>query len=165
MQKITPFLWFDEQAEEAAEFYVSLFDDSRIVAVTHYDEAGAKVSGRPEGSVMTVAFELAGQSFVALNGGPHFTFSGATSFVVNCETQEEIDRFWEKLSEAGGEAGQCGWINHDKFGVTWQVVPSALGDILGGADPAGSKRAMEAMFGMTKLDIAALKRAYAGEST
>ncbi len=168
MQKITPFLWFDTRAEEAAKFYVSVFKGnpassdgrSEITKVNRYDKAGAQASGRPEGSVMVASFELNGQEFVALNGGPHFKFSGAVSFVINCETQEEIDYFWQKLSEDGGEAGQCGWINHDKFGLTWQVVPTILNELLGDRDPAKSQRVMQAMLGMTKIDIAGLKKAY-----
>lgn len=167
MQKITPFLWFEDKAEEAAHFYVSVFGNapgtfvrgSEITSVNRYDEAGAKASGRPAGSVMTVAFELAGQEFVAINGGPLFQFSGAVSFVINCETQEEIDYFWEKLSE-GGEAGVCGWINKDKFGVTWQVVPIVLAKYLSDPDPAKAKRVMEAMLKMTKIDIKTLDDAY-----
>lgn len=167
MQKITPFLWFEEKAEEAANFYVSVFGNapstsartSEILTVHRYDEAGAKVSGMPEGSVMTVAFKLDGQDFVALNGGSFFQFSGAISFVINCENQEEVDYFWEKLSE-GGEKGQCGWINRDKFGVTWQVVPVVLEKYLGDKDPARAKRVMEAMLKMTKIDIGALEEAY-----
>ncbi len=163
MQKITPFLWFDRQAEEAANFYVEIFSardgNSKIDGITRYGEEGAEASGRPAGSVMTVAFQLAGQQFVALNGGPHFQFSGAISFVVNCETQEEIDYLWEKLS-AGGEKGQCGWINRDRFGVTWQIVPAALGEMLSDKDPEKSKRVMKAMLKMEKIDIKTLKEAY-----
>ena len=121
MQKITPCLWFDSQAEEAANFYVSIFKNSKIGNITRYGEAGAKVSGRPKGSVMTVTFEIEGQDFMALNGGPHFKFSEAISFMVNCETQEEIDEMWEKLSD-GGEKGQCGWLK-DKYGLSWQIAP------------------------------------------
>lgn len=161
MQKITPFLWFEDKAEEAANFYVSLFNDSKILSVTRYNEESANVSGRPAGSVMTVAFRLAGQEFVAINGGPHLQFSGAVSFVVNCETQEEVDYFWEKLSE-GGEEGVCGWINRDKFGVTWQVVPLALPEMLQDKDPEKAKRVMAAMLQMKKIDIGELRRAYEG---
>ena len=163
MQKITPFLWFDHQAEDAANFYVAVFsarhDNSRINNITRYDAAGAEASGQPAGSVMTVEFLLSGQEFVALNGGSHFQFSGAISFVVNCETQEEIDYFWEALS-AGGEKGQCGWINRDKFGVTWQIVPTALGEMLSDKDPEKSQRVMKAMLKMNKMDIKTLKEAY-----
>lgn len=161
MQKITPFLWFDEQAEEAARFYASVFDNSKIVSITRYDEAGAKASGRPQGTVMTVAFELDGQGFVALNGGPAFTFSPAISFVVNCQTQEEIDRLWSELAEGGPEeAQQCGWLQ-DKYGVSWQIVPAALGQWLGGEEPAKAQRVMQALLQMKKLDIETLEQAYA----
>ena len=165
MQKITPFLWFDHQAEEAAEFYVSVFSardgKSKINLITRYDAAGAEASGQPEGSVMTVEFVLSGQNFVALNGGSYFQMSGAVSFVVNCETQEEIDYYWEALS-AGGEKGQCGWINRDKFGVTWQITPVAMGELLSGKDPERSQRVMKAMLKMTKLDLNVLRDAYEG---
>lgn len=159
MQKITPFLWFDDKAEEAAEFYTSIFTDSKIENITRYDEAGAKVSGREEGSVMTVEFQLQGQSFTALNGGPIFKFSEAISFVINCDTQEEVDHLWEKLSE-GGSKSQCGWLK-DKYGVSWQVVPVILGELMSGPDPIRTKKVMAAMLKMNKLDIAALKQAYA----
>ncbi len=161
MQKITPFLWFDNQAEEAVNFYTSIFKNSKIVKVVRYDEAGAAVSGRQKGTVMTVAFELEGQEFVALNGGPHFTFSPAISFVVNCETQEEVDELWEKLSE-GGEKQRCAWLK-DKYGVSWQIVPTVLVEMLQDKDPEKSKRVMNAMLQMDKIDIAGLKRAYAQE--
>lgn len=157
MQKITPFLWFDNQAEEAVNFYVSIFRNSKIVNVARYGDDAAKVSGRPKGSVMTVAFQLDGQSFVALNGGPVFTFSPAISFVVDCQTQQEVDHLWEKLS-AGGEAQQCGWLK-DKYGVTWQIVPSVLGQLMSDPDPAKAQRVMQAMLQMHKLDIAALRQA------
>jgi len=157
MQKITPFLWFDNQAEEAVNFYISIFRNSKIVNVARYGDDGAKVSGRPQGSVMTVAFELDGQPFVALNGGPVFTFSPAISFIVDCQTQQEVDHLWEKLS-AGGEQQQCGWLK-DKYGVTWQIVPSVLGELMSDPDPAKSQRVMQAMLQMTKLDIATLKQA------
>jgi len=153
IQKITPFLWFDHQAEEAARFYTAVFPNSRIVKVLRYGEAGPG----PAGSAMTVAFELEGLSFVALNGGPHHQFSGAVSFVVNCETQEEVDHYWEKLA-AGGTQIQCGWLT-DRFGLTWQVVPTALPQLLGDPDPARSQRVMKAMMGMKKLDIAGLRQA------
>ncbi|MES2203476.1 MAG: VOC family protein [Patescibacteria group bacterium] len=155
MNKITPFLWFDSQAEEAATFYTSVFKNSKIGKVMRYDAASAKASGRPEGSVLTVEFELEGLPFTALNGGPVLTMGGGVSFVISCDTQEEIDYYWEKLS-AGGEPGQCGWINRDKFGMTWQVVPSMLPELI--KTPGG----MQAMLGMTKLDIAALKAASQG---
>ncbi len=159
-QKITTFLWFDTQAEEAASFYVSIFKDSRIVGVTRYDEAASKAAGRPKGSVMTVAFELDGQRFTALNGGPHFTFTEAISLVVNCEDQKEVDHFWGKLS-AGGQEVQCGWLK-DRFGLSWQVVPTALVEMLQDRDPEKSKRTMAVMLQMKKLDIDALKKAHAG---
>ena len=162
MQRITPFLWFDHQAEEAANFYVSIFRSSRIQGVTRYDEEGAKAAGRPKGSVMTVAFELDGQEFTALNGGPLFKFTEAMSLVVKCETQEEVDHFWERLS-AGGQEVQCGWLK-DKFGLSWQVVPTALVEMLQDKDPQKAKRVMAAMLKMIKIDIAALKRAYEGKS-
>ena len=156
MPKITPFLWFDNQAEEAANFYVSIFQHSKIVNVSRYGEAGPG----PKGSAMTVVFQLDGQEFIALNGGPHFKFTEAISFSVDCKTQQEVDEYWEKLS-AGGKPGQCGWLK-DKYGLSWQIVPSNLGQLLGDKDPQKSKRAMEAMLKMTKLDIAALQRAYKG---
>lgn len=158
MQKITPFLWFDDKAEEAVNFYVSLFKNSKITGITHYQDKSAEVSGRPKGSVMTVEFQIESQEFVALNGGPHFKFTEAVSFVVNCETQEEVDKFWEKLSE-GGVKSQCGWLK-DKYGLSWQVVPTVLGELFKDKDPAKSKRVMDAMLTMQKLDIQTLKQAY-----
>jgi predicted 3-demethylubiquinone-9 3-methyltransferase (glyoxalase superfamily) len=158
MQKITPFLWFDNQAEEAVKFYTSIFKNSKIKSVTRYGEAGAEVSGRPKGTVMTVTFELEGQEFIALNGGPHFTFSPAISFIVNCEKQEEVDELWEKLSE-GGEKEQCGWLK-DKYGVSWQIVPTVLGGMLQDKDPNKSEKVMEALLQMGKIDIKTLKQAY-----
>jgi predicted 3-demethylubiquinone-9 3-methyltransferase (glyoxalase superfamily) len=157
MQKITPFLWFNGQAEEAMNFYVSVFKDAKAVDVTRFGEAGPG----PKGSVMTAAFELFGQKFVALNGGPQFTFSPAISFVVNCETQEEVDHLWEKLPAGGGETNVCGWLK-DKFGVSWQIVPVAMVEMLRDKDSTKSQRVMKAMMGMAKLDIAALKKAYDG---
>jgi Uncharacterized protein conserved in bacteria len=154
--EITPFLWFDSKAEEAANFYVSLFPDSRIDSLNRYSESGP---GAP-GSVMTVAFTLRGQSFVALNGGPVFSFTPAVSFVVDCEDQAEVDRYWSALS-AGGEEGQCGWLT-DKFGLSWQIVPKALGRILGDADPERARRATEAMLKMKRLVIAELEAAADG---
>jgi predicted 3-demethylubiquinone-9 3-methyltransferase (glyoxalase superfamily) len=154
IQKITPFLWFDDQAEEAAAFYASIFPDSKVGKVTRYGEAGP----RPAGSVMTVEFQLHGQSFVALNGGPHFKFTEAISFLVNCQTQEEVDAYWEKLSAGGGEV-QCGWLK-DKFGLSWQIVPTELHKLLSDPDPDKSGRVVKAMMRMKKLDIHALKRAY-----
>ena len=160
-RKITPCLWFDDQAEEAAEFYTGIFKNSKVLSISRYGEAGRDVHGRPPGSVMTVAFELDGQAFTALNGGPVFKFNEAISFQINCETQEEVDHYWNKLSAGGDEkAQQCGWLK-DKFGVSWQVVPTVLPELLMGANPEKSGRAMEAMLQMKKLDIARLKRAYA----
>jgi len=161
-QKITPFLWFDTQAEDAVNFYVSIFRNSKIRSIARYDEEAAKASGRPKGSVMTVAFELNGQEFGALNGGPLFKFTEAISFVVNCETQEEVDHFWEKLS-AGGQEVQCGWLK-DRFGVSWQVVPTVLVEMLQDKDPLKARRVMGAMLKMKKIDVEALKRAYEGRS-
>ncbi len=158
MQKVTPLLWFDDKAEEAAKFYASIFKNSKIKSVTRYGEEGARAAGRPKGSVMTVVFELEGQEFIGLNGGPVFTFSPAISFVVNCKTQKEVDELWEKLSE-GGEKGQCGWLK-DKYGVSWQIVPTVLGEMLQDKDPKKSRRVMEAMLKMDKIDIETLKQAY-----
>ncbi len=158
MQKITPCLWFDDKAEEAAKFYVSIFKNSKIGNTTRYGEAGAKVSGRPKGSVMTVTFEIEGQEFVALNGGPHFTFSEAVSFMVKCETQKEIDEMWEQLSQ-GGEQGQCGWLK-DKYGLSWQIVSPVWDEMLRDKDVKKSERAMKAILQMTKPDIKTLKQAY-----
>lgn len=161
-KKITPCLWFDDQAEEAAGFYTGIFKNSRIVAVVRYGEAGHEVHGRPAGTVMTVAFELDGQAFTALNGGPVFKFNEAISFQVNCETQEEVDYYWEKLSAGGDKkAQQCGWLK-DKYGASWQVVPRVLVEMISNPDSEKSGKAMEAMLKMKKIDIAALKRAYAG---
>lgn len=161
IHKITPCLWFDHQAEEAAKFYTGIFKNSSIAAITHYGEAGKEIHGRPPGSVLTVAFELDGQSFTALNGGPVFKFSPAVSFVVNCDTQEEIDYFWNKLSEGGDEsARQCGWLA-DKFGCSWQVVPRLLIELMTGEDSARSERALAAVMKMKKLDIETLKHAAA----
>ena len=157
MQKITPFLWFDDKAEEAAKFYVSLFKNSKIGDIARYDDAGAKAAGRPKESVMVVEFQLEGQEFVALNGGPHFKFTEAISFVVNCETQEEVDYFWEKLLE-GGQESQCGWLK-DKYGLSWQIVPTILPELLQDKDPQKSQRVMKAMLQMKKIDIQTLKQA------
>jgi predicted 3-demethylubiquinone-9 3-methyltransferase (glyoxalase superfamily) len=162
LQRITPFLWFDHQAEEAATFYVSIFKNARITSTVRYDDAAAKAAGRPKGSVMTVEFELDGQQFTALNGGPVFKFTEAISLVVNCETQEEVDHFWEKLS-SGGQEVQCGWLK-DRFGVSWQVVPTVLSEMLQDKDPEKSKRVMAAMLKMTKISIEGLKNAYEGRS-
>jgi predicted 3-demethylubiquinone-9 3-methyltransferase (glyoxalase superfamily) len=157
MQKISPCLWFDNRAEEAAKFYTSIFKNSKTTGVTHYGDLGAAVSGRPKGSVMTVSFELDGQQFTALNGGPLFKFTEAISLEVSCKDQKEVDYFWEKLS-AGGKKGQCGWLK-DKYGVSWQVVPAALPKMFLGKDPAKTERVMQAMLKMTKLDIETLKQA------
>lgn len=160
MQKVTPFLWFDNQAEEAVNFYISAFKNSKIVNVTHYGEAGAEVARRPMGTVMTITFQLEGQEFIALNGGPVFAFSPAISLVVSCETQKELDYYWEKLSEGGDEkAQQCGWLK-DKYGVSWQVVPAVLGEMLQNKDTAKSERVMKAMLQMKKIDLTGLKQAY-----
>ena len=171
MQTITPFLWFDDQAEEAANFYVSTFSsragsaagrgETKIVEVAGYGEAGARASGRPEGSAMTVTFQLDGQEFMALNGGPEFTFTEAVSFMVNCENQDEVDELWDKLS-LGGEQGPCGWLK-DRYGLSWQIVPTALGDMLSDEDPQKAERVMAAMLQMKKIDIQALRQAYEQE--
>ena len=158
MQKINPCLWFDHQAEEAVKFYISIFKNSKILTVARYGESGSKVSGQPKGTVMTVSFRLDGQNFLALNGGPIFKFTEAISFIVNCKTQREVDRYWEKLSD-GGKPGQCGWLK-DKYGVSWQIVPAGLGELMQAKDPKKSERVMAALLQMTKLDIKKLKRAY-----
>jgi predicted 3-demethylubiquinone-9 3-methyltransferase (glyoxalase superfamily) len=158
MKKITPCLWFDTKAEEAAKFYVSLIKNSKMGSIARYGEAGAAASGRPAGTVMTVTFRLNGQEFMALNGGPQFTFSPAISFVVNCETQQEIDKLWEKLSQ-GGQKNVCGWLQ-DKYGVSWQIVPVVLGKMMQGKNAARTERVMKAMLQMTKIDIKTLKQAY-----
>ena len=158
MQKITPFLWFDDQAEAAMQHYVSIFRDSKVLGVTRYGDAGPG----PKGSVMIAAFELEGQRLTALNGGPHFKFTEAVSFVVNCETQEEVDHFWDKLGE-GGQIQQCGWLK-DKFGLSWQIVPSVLIELINDPDPEKSRRVTETMLQMTKIDIAKLRQAYEGQT-
>jgi predicted 3-demethylubiquinone-9 3-methyltransferase (glyoxalase superfamily) len=158
MQKINPCLWFDDKAEEAAKFYVSIFKNSKLGNITRYGEAGAEVSGRPTGSVMTVTFEIEGQEFVALNGGPHFKFSEAISFMVKCETQKEIDEMWEKLSQ-GGKEGQCGWLK-DKYGLSWQIVSPVWDEMLRDKDVKKSERVMKAILQMSKPDIKTLKQAY-----
>ena len=157
MQKITPFLWFDGQAEEAMNFYTSVFRNSKIGRVTRYGAAGPG----PKGTVMSATFQLDGQEFMALNGGPQFKFTEAISLFVNCETQEEVDELWEKLS-AGGRKDRCGWLK-DKFGLSWQIIPRALGEMLGDKDPEKSKRVMQAMLQMDKIDIKTLKQAYDGK--
>jgi predicted 3-demethylubiquinone-9 3-methyltransferase (glyoxalase superfamily) len=157
MQKITTFLTFDNQAEEAVNLYVSVFKNSKILSISRYGE-GAPM---PAGTVMSASFVLEGQEFMALNGGPHFTFAEGISLYVSCETQKEVDELWEKLS-AGGGKGQCGWLK-DKFGVSWQIIPTALGQLLGDKDPRKAQNVMQAMLQMTKIDIAALRRAYEQE--
>ena len=158
-QKITPFLWFDKQSEEAAQFYVSIFKNSKILHVSRYGDAGPG----PKGSVMVVNFQLAGQEFTALNGGPLFKFSEAFSFVVNCENQQEVDEYWSKLTSGGGQESQCGWLK-DKFGFSWQIVPTALGKLMSDKDPQKANRVMEALLKMKKLDIATLEAAARGEA-
>src|SRR5262249_30871579 len=157
MQKITPFLWFDNNAEEAMNFYVSIFKNSKVLKVARYGDAGPG----PKGAVMTANFQLDGQNFVALNGGPHFKFTEAISFVVNCETQQEVDEYWEKLSK-GGQEVQCGWLK-DKYGLSWQIVPTILNELMQDKDPQRSQRVMQALLQMKKLDIEGLKKAYEGK--
>jgi predicted 3-demethylubiquinone-9 3-methyltransferase (glyoxalase superfamily) len=158
-QRITPFMWFNDQAEQAVNFYMSVFSNSKITASTRYNKQSAQASGQKENAVMTIGFELDGQRFAAINGGPHFTFNEAVSLVVNCESQEEIDYYWSKLSEGGNEkAQQCGWLK-DKFGVSWQVVPTMLPELLSNPDPTKSGNAMSALLKMKKIDIATLKNA------
>jgi predicted 3-demethylubiquinone-9 3-methyltransferase (glyoxalase superfamily) len=157
MQKITPFLWFDGKAEEAMTFYTSVFKNAQVISISRYGDAGPA----PKGTVITATFELEGQRFIALNGGPHYTFSPAISFFVNCETQEEVDELWDKLVE-GGEPQRCGWLK-DKYGLSWQIVPTALGVMLQDKDPGKSSRVMKAMLQMVKLDISALQQAYASQ--
>jgi predicted 3-demethylubiquinone-9 3-methyltransferase (glyoxalase superfamily) len=157
MQKITPFLWFDNQAEDAVNFYTSIFKNSRIESISRYGEDTPGIPGK----VMTINFQIEGQDFIALNGGPYYTFSSAISFFVSCETQSEVDFLWEKLSE-GGEVQQCGWLK-DKFGVTWQIVPTILGELMGDQDPVKAQRVTQAMLQMVKLDIQKLKQAYEGK--
>src|SRR5262245_4831846 len=162
LQRITPCLWFDDKAEEAARFYTGIFKRSRIGRISHYGEAGREIHGRPAGTVMTVEFELEGQTFTALNGGPLFTFNEAVSFQVSCEKQDEVDYYWDKLAEGGDEkAQQCGWLK-DRYGVSWQVVPTILPALLDDPDAGKSQRAMEALLKMKKIDIATLQRAAAG---
>ncbi len=162
IQKITPCLWFDTQAEEAAVFYTSIFKNSRIDRILYYSEAGHEIHGKPAGSVLTVEFELDGQRFTALNGGPQFKFTEAISLEVTCETQQEIDYFWEKLGE-GGEESACGWLK-DRYGLSWQVTPAALGKMLTDPDPVKTERVTNAFLQMVKLDLAELERVYAGDS-
>ena len=156
-QKISPFLWFENKAEEAANFYTSIFKNSKILGLTRYGEGAPG----PKGSVMTVSFQLDGHNFVALNGGPHFKFTEAISFVVNCETQQEVDEYWGKLSK-GGQEVQCGWLK-DKYGLSWQIVPTILNELMQDKDPARSQRVMQALMQMKKLDIESLKKAYEGK--
>jgi len=158
MQKITPFLWYDDKAEEAVNFYTSIFKNSKVLSVLRYGETGPG----PKGSVMSVEFQLEGQEFVALNGGPHFKFTEAISFVVNCETQEEVDYFWEKLTADGGAESMCGWLR-DKYGLSWQVVPTILSELMQDKDAEKSQRVMKAMLQMKKIDIETLKQAYEGK--
>jgi predicted 3-demethylubiquinone-9 3-methyltransferase (glyoxalase superfamily) len=161
MPKISPCLWFNDQAEEAAKFYTGIFKNSKILEISRYTKAGNDVHGRPDGSVMTVAFEIDGTRFTALNGGPAFTFTEAISFQIDCEDQREVDYYWEKLIEGGGKPVQCGWLK-DKFGLSWQVVPAALKEMLTDKDTAKASRVMEAMLKMVKLDIETLKKAGRG---
>jgi len=164
-QKITPCLWFDDQAEEAARFYTSIFRNSRIKRIARYGKEGYEIHGRPEGTVMIVEFEIEGQTFTALNGGPLFKFNEAISFRVNCDTQEELDYYWGRLSEGGDEkAQQCGWLK-DKYGISWQIIPKVMGELLADACSEKSQRAMKAMLQMKKIDIETIKRAYEGEGT
>jgi predicted 3-demethylubiquinone-9 3-methyltransferase (glyoxalase superfamily) len=158
MQKISPFLWFDSNAEEAANFYVSIFKDSKILKIARYGEAGPG----PAGSVMVVNFQIEGQDFIALNGGPLFKFTEAISFVINCQTQEEVDHYWNKLTAGGGQESQCGWLK-DKYGLSWQVTPTILNELLADKDQKKAQRVMQAMLQMKKIDIAALQRAAAQE--
>jgi predicted 3-demethylubiquinone-9 3-methyltransferase (glyoxalase superfamily) len=158
LQLITPCLWFDDQAEDAVEFYISIFDDSRVLRTLYYTEAGHEIHGQPAGSVLTVEFELDGQRFTALNGGPAFQFSEAISLEIQCQTQEEIDHYWEKLGD-GGEEGPCGWLK-DRFGLSWQVTPLVLGEMLSDPDQNKQRRVMEAFLPMKKLDIAVLEKAF-----
>ncbi len=160
MKGFSTCLWFDNQAEEAARFYTSVFKNSRVGSISHYGESGSKASGRPKGSVMMVEFEIAGQKFLGLNGGPHFKFSEAISLMVGCENQQEIDEYWAKLSEGGSE-GQCGWLK-DKYGLSWQVVPTAMGEMMQENDAEKLERVMAAVLTMRKLDLAVLKRASGG---
>ena len=158
MQKISPFLWFDSNAEEAANFYVAIFKDSKVLKIAHYGEAGPG----PAGSVMVVNFQIEGQDFIALNGGPLFKFTEAISFVINCQTQEEVDHYWNKLTAGGGQESQCGWLK-DKYGLSWQVTPTILGELLADKDQKKAQRVMQAMLQMKKIDIVALQRAAAQE--
>jgi predicted 3-demethylubiquinone-9 3-methyltransferase (glyoxalase superfamily) len=162
VQKITPFLWFNDNAAAAAEFYTSIFKKSKVGTIARYDKAGEKVSGRPAGSVMTVEFQIAGQDFIALNGGPMFKFNESISFVVNCKTQAEVDYYWKKLIAGGGKEVRCGWLR-DKFGLSWQIVPTSLNELMRAKDAAKSQRVMAAMLKMVKLDIKKLSAAAQGK--
>jgi predicted 3-demethylubiquinone-9 3-methyltransferase (glyoxalase superfamily) len=162
MQKITPCLWFDTQAEEAVNLYTSIFKNSKIGKISRYDKASAEVSGQPEGSAMVVSFQIEGQDFMALNGGPVFKFSEAISFSVDCKTQEEVDELWSKLIADGGQESECGWLK-DKFGLSWQIIPAVLNELLNDPDPIKSSRVMQAMLGMKKIIIADIQKAYDGE--
>jgi len=159
--KVTPFLWFDDNAEEAAKFYTSIFKNSKVGKVSRYGKEGYEIHRRPAGTAMTVEFEIEGQKFVALNGGPQFKFTEAVSFSVDCRTQEEVDRLWERLTEGGGEEGACGWLK-DKYGLSWQINPTILGEMLADKDRRKAGRVMEAMLKMKKIDVRALKKAYEG---
>ena len=162
MQRITPFLWFNDNAEQAVKFYTAIFKKSKVGKIARYPEGTEKTTGRPAGSVMTIEFEIEGQTFTALNGGPIFKFNESVSFVVNCKTQAEVDYYWKKLTAGGGKQVQCGWLK-DKFGVSWQIVPTILGELLSSKDAAKSQRVMEAMLKMVKLDIKKLKQAAKGK--
>jgi predicted 3-demethylubiquinone-9 3-methyltransferase (glyoxalase superfamily) len=162
MQKITPFLWFDNQAEEAVQFYTSVFKNSKVGKILRYDEAAAKAAGGAVGSVLTIEFEIEGQKFTALNGGPDFKFNESISFVVNCDTQKELDYFWEKLTADGGQESQCGWLK-DKFGLSWQITPTVLIEMLHDKDSEKSGRVFKAMLQMQKIDIKTVEKAYAGK--
>jgi predicted 3-demethylubiquinone-9 3-methyltransferase (glyoxalase superfamily) len=158
MQKITPFLWFDNLAEDAVTLYTTLFRKSKILSISYYDEAGAKATGMPKGSVMSISFTLNGQNFIALNGGPVFNFTPAVSFMVTCKDQREIDKYWDRLTRFGGQEGQCGWLK-DRFGLSWQIVPVTLDKMLNDPDPEKAARVMQAMLKMKKIDLAELKKA------
>lgn len=159
MQKIIPTLWFDNEAEEAANYYISIFKNSKILNITRYGEASAEVSGKPKGSVMTVNFKIEDQEFIALNGGPEFKFSEAVSFLINCKDQNEVDYYWEKLTSGGGQESVCGWLK-DKYGVSWQVVPTVLDEMIQDKDTKKAERVMRAMLEMKKIEIKALEEAY-----
>ena len=162
-QRITPFLWFDNQAEEAVAFYTSIFKNSKVLTTAGYTEEASQAAGRPAGSVMVVDFQLEGQRFTALNGGPHFKFNEAVSFYVRCKDQAEVDYYWNKLTADGGEESMCGWLK-DRYGLSWQVVPAGMEEVFSDPDPTRAQRAMQAMLGMVKLDVEGLKRAYEGKS-